>query len=111
MMGDFIMYIRTSKTFTKWMQQKIKLDCIESIQLDEMDFTRYEIATGETASIFNPDCNQSTGLYNVIKIDYKWDCYALPRYLTTKELNRIFKTTSNKTAAGLIQALADALEI
>lgn len=105
------MYIKTSKIFTKWMRGSVKLDCIESIELVTLNGSAYELTTGETAGYLSSDRNDGTGLYNVIKINYTWDCYALPRYLTTRELNNIYKRCTEKTADGFIYALKNAIEI
>lgn len=56
------------------------------------------------------DYDDKTGKMKVIKIIYPDSYYAMPRYLTTKDLSQIFKY-SDKTYNGFIKELVDYCEI
>lgn len=53
----------------------------------------------------------STSKMRYIQVDYKPECYAMSRYLTTREIDRIFKTEHCTTAEQLIQAILEYIEI
>ena len=56
------------------------------------------------------DYNTKTGLYQVIKITYPPECFAVPQYLTTKDLARIFRN-SDRSYNGFFEALRDYIAI
>lgn len=61
--------------------------------------------------LHNVDYLASTGKMRFIQVDYKPECYAMSRYLTTREIDRIFKTEHCTTAEQLIQAILEYIEI
>ena len=52
------------------------------------------------------DFDIATGLFNVIKVVYPYEFYAMPKYITTKDLHEIYKTC-NKTWDGFVQNFLD----
>lgn len=56
------------------------------------------------------DYNAATGKMQAIKVIYPDEYYSMPRYLTTYELVKIFRS-SDKTATGFLQAVKDEIEI
>lgn len=56
------------------------------------------------------DYDSKKGVFKVIKVNYPADCFAMPGYLTTKDLNRIF-SNSDHTMTGFIKAVKDQIEI
>ena len=64
----------------------------------------YDLFRNET------DYNTKTGLMSTIKVLYPNEYYAMPYYLTTRELNKLF-LMSDHTAAGFIKEIRAAVEI
>lgn len=58
----------------------------------------------------NEDFNETTGKMQVIKITYPDNCYAVPRYLTTMSLRRIYRK-SDGTYDDFMNELVKAVEI
>lgn len=53
-----------------------------------------------------PDYSGKTGLFKALKVSYPADYYAMPCYLTTRILNKIF-LSSDRTQDGFIKAVND----
>lgn len=56
------------------------------------------------------DYNPASGKLQAIKVIYPGEFYALPRYLTTNDLIKAFRS-SDKTIKGFLQAVKDEIEI
>ena len=56
------------------------------------------------------DYDIETGLFSAIRIDYPAEYYACPRYLTTRELKKIYYT-SNGSAEDFFRAVRNEIEI
>ena len=56
------------------------------------------------------DYNSTKGVFKVIKISYPAEFCAMPGYLTTRELNKIF-SYSDHTMTGFIEAVKNQVEI
>ena len=78
--------------------------------LEKMTEAAYRMQVDIDTYIHEADYSIRTGMFSVIKIIYPDDFYAMPGYLTTKDLNRIF-TRSDHTAEGFIKAVLSDIEI
>ena len=56
------------------------------------------------------DYNSAKGIFKVIKVSYPTEYCAMPGYLTTRELNKIF-THSDHTMSGFIKSVKSQVEI
>ena len=78
---------------------------LEKYSMDQYRaYVDYDVLSNET------DWNYETSRFKVIRIGYPANYYAMPRYLTTRELNKIF-SRSDKTADGFISEIRAAIEI
>lgn len=108
------MKLKTTKTLAKFLSEKLK----------ENETTKNYTLTHEqvTPNFFRcyvdfdyldheqNDYNINNNKFNVFKISYPFDCYANDRYLTTKDLYKIFNK-SDKTANGFVQSFINFIEI
>lgn len=78
---------------------------IEKMSLDE-----YRIKVDYELIYHTDDLRSSDNKMQAIKVIYPADFYAIDRYLTTKDLVKIFNH-SDKTADGFIKAVKDEIEI
>jgi len=84
------MKIKVSKVMAKYMNKQLPEYRFTVIELSD---DNYHYLTGEdvyTAEDWG-DFNYNTRATKVIKIEYPDEYYATPRYVSTKELNKIFK--------------------
>lgn len=97
------MNIATTKTLAREMN-KCRPACVEMISREQLTESNYYLSVGLNSST-DRDYDYNTGLYNVIEIIYKSSCYAMPRYLTTEDLVKIFRRAArnNNNAATLEQ--------
>lgn len=52
----------------------------------------YSIHIGDPFTAFDyGDYSVKTGLFKAIRVDYSPECYALPAYLTTEYLNKLYR--------------------
>lgn len=56
------------------------------------------------------DYSYKTGLFSVIKITYPAEYYAMPRYITTRDLTAVFRN-SDKTFTSFIEELKSYIAI
>lgn len=103
------MLVKATKNMAAEIKKRVQLPEIESISIVKMPHNQFAWYV-DCMGYHYEDYNSKTGLYSVIKITYAPGCYAMPRYLTTRELNAIFRD-SDKTADGFFQELADAIAI
>lgn len=104
------MQVKTSNVMAKLLKTKLKsLKCIENVYLKQLTANVYSMYCSYNS---NPDYdfNYNTGLYNVIVIEYKYNCYAENRFLTTSDLIRCYKK-SNGTLEDFIQEVKNEVEI
>ena len=108
------MKIKTTKALAKFLSEKLK----------EHETTKNYTLTHEkvTQPFFvwsidfdywkheQTDYDPSTNKFNVFKISYPLDYYACDKYITTKDLTRIFDK-SDHTANGFVQAFINYIEI
>ena len=81
-----------------------------SVSLEKLTATEYIWQVDLNAENHIHDYNERTERFNVLKVFYPEECYALPRYLTTRDLSKIFNR-SDKTYIGFMNGLADFIEI
>lgn len=96
---------------TKTMAKEIQKNAVPGISISYIELSpdRYNFTVGD--AFYNDiDYIESKGKMRTIRVDYSPELYALPAYLTTKELNRIF-TRSDKTYTGFFAALNEEIEV
>ena len=101
------MKVKATKAMTKYLN-----DHIENITftLEKLTEAAYRMQVDIDTYLNEIDYSIKTGLFSVIKVSYPGEYYAMPRYLTTKDLNRIF-ARSDHTAEGFIKAVLSDIEI
>jgi hypothetical protein len=103
------MKLRTTKKLAKLLNDKIKNYTIRHEKLSRIVFERNVDSYSFDHDV---DYDYTTNTYNVFIVDYPPEYYAIPRYITTKDLRRIFN--SNKcdgTLENFIQAFYNDIEI
>lgn len=103
------MKVKVTKTMTKFLQQQLKSEKL-LITHEKLNQNYYRVYVDYNLIDHIDDYNYDTQLFSVIRINYPAECYALCRYLTTRDLNRIF-IRSDRSAAGFIAAVKDEILI
>lgn len=104
------MNVQVSKTMTNAINEYFKQNGIPYAAIYET-MSRNAYALNVDMFDFNgDDYLPQTDKMRAIKILYPVEDYALPRYITTRELVRVFRK-SNKTLAGFMGNLCDEIAI
>lgn len=82
------MKVQVTKTLCKELKKNIKSFDIEYI---ELPLNQYKSTIDFDIYDHEIDYNFEKGVFKAFKIIYPYDCYALPQYITTKDLKRLFK--------------------
>lgn len=82
---------------------------IESAQYCEMSADNYRLFV-DCFGLNITDYDYNKSVYKAIQVTYPADYYAMPRYITTKDLNQAFKE-SDKSYIGFFKALYKIIEI
>jgi hypothetical protein len=88
------MRVQATKTMAKAIQQYCKTD---------ERFNGYQITTEDMTDYF-------VGTNTYIKVIYPYDYYALPNYLSTRDLTKIYNR-SDKTYDGFMKAVLEEIEV
>ena len=101
------MKIKATKTLASVLNKNIKEYQINLVKLNDKQFSYYV-----DIDIYNHDIDYdyTTNKFNVIEIIYPFEYYANNRYITTKELTKIFNK-SDKTLNGFIDAFKSYVEV
>ena len=105
------MYIKVSKAMTKELKKNIKAAayCVDSVVYREMSPQEYE-AYVDYSFNHNEDYNYSKGVFKVLCVIYKDECYAMNKYLTTRDLNYCFNN-SDKSYNGFFNKVNNEIMI
>ena len=100
------MKIKVSKVFAKHIEKVLPEYTVRVIELSD---DNYQALVGESVYTAEQwgDFNEKTRGTKVIKIEYAPEDYASPRYLSTYEINKIFKgiTTIADLNSEIVRAL------
>ncbi len=105
------MRVKVSKLMADTIRKKCKaagVECKVSVERYPMDAFGRSIDTDLLGN--ESDFEDTTNSFKVIKIVYPDNLYAMPSYLTTKGLARIYKY-SDKTYDGFFREVLKAIEI
>ena len=101
------MYVQASKKMASLIQKVVPTYQVQQVKIDARQYTMlvdYDIYTGAK------DYDSKTDTYKVIEILYPVEYYAMPRYINTEFLKRVFKD-SDKTLDGYKKELINAIEV
>ena len=86
---------------------------IENVHAEVVEMSENMYRMWVTYDIFaaEKDYDSSTGMYKAIKLTYPEGYYAMPRYLTTSELNKEFRRMRVETKDELVTMLKRMSEI
>lgn len=104
------MQVKVSKVMEKFINQNVAHVCGCRCHLVKMSVQSYEYNVDYNAIRNEIDYNPKTGNMQALLIEYDPNYYAMPKYLTTRDLTRIFRGT-DKTASGFIKELTNILMI
>lgn len=103
------MKIKATKTVVRFLNKNKLSDqySFHFVELPEHYYSR--LCVDVFSSIFDheDDFNFETGLFNTIKVVYDPECYAMDRYITTKELNSWCNRLKDITVDTFINAVHD----
>lgn len=104
------MQVKVSKTMAKSINSYFNDNGISyRAEVIEMAPRSYDVYVGN--SVMNDeDFDMETNMMKVIIIDYPSEYYAMPRYLSTRELRSIYYN-SNRTMNGFMDELFEEIEI
>ena len=77
-----------------------------SVTLEKMLPEQYEISVDYDLFKHEVDYSTRTGKFSVLRIAYPPEYYAIPKYITTRDLHQIYQA-SDKTYTGYIEAIKD----
>lgn len=99
-----------AKAIAKAMQEKgMKF---EECRLTSFSERGYEMNVGDIYDAYDHgDYDYTTGEYKVIQICWPWDYYAPATYLSTAELNRIFRDSHATTLDEYMNAVCDRIAV
>lgn len=101
------MKVKATNTLKNYLQEQIPH---YRFYLLKMGIEQYRITVDYDIFRNETDFNSATNKMSVLQVVYPSDYYASPKYLTTRDLNRIF-SRSDKTAEGFIKAVREEIEI
>ena len=104
------MQVKVSKTMVKFLNNNLLKSKGYKAVFNEMTTDQYSLSVSYDIMENENDYNYNTGKMKSIKILYPDDYYAVPRYLTTNDLVKIFKN-SDKTVSGFLNQLWNEIEI
>lgn len=103
------MQIRASKVFARELTKQLKGNyCIESVELVKIPRDRVHVVVGFGYSDIDIDWNDNT--VKVLKVNYRSECYAIPQYITTRELGKLANGIE-PTIENYVDAFKNAYEI
>ena len=102
------MNIKVTKAFVKELNKHLT-----SAKAYYREFSRHEYAMKIDYDLYSNEIDYSpkTGKFAAILIEYPDSYYAMPKSLTTRELNRIFRRESDGTPESYWKALNAAIAI
>jgi hypothetical protein len=101
------MKLKATNTLAKFLNENIKGVEIKKIELTQNNYRAYvdfDIFDHEN------DYNINNNTFNVLVVNYPSNYYAMPTYLTTNDLIKIY-SKSNKTTQDLIEKIKEYIEI
>lgn len=101
--------IKTSKRLADLLNKNNGKYTIYQKQMTQSQFNWYVDGSGSFDN--DIDFNYNTGKYNVLAVEYPAEYYACNRYITTKDLHKIFNTCKEKTLDCFIKAFNEYIEI
>lgn len=107
------MKIKTTKTLAKFLSEKLKEhETTKNYTLTHEQLTQNNFSWLVDMDYYKhtTDYNYNNNTFNVFKISYPYDYYACDKYITTKDLNRIFDKC-DKTANGFVNDFIEYIEI
>lgn len=103
------MQVKCTKTMADYIRKNTTHKNYD-IELLKMNEREYAVRVDYETYRHDIDYNISTERFNVIAVIYPDEYYACNHYLTTTDLNKIFKE-SDKTATGFMNVLDDYIAI
>lgn len=104
------MQVKVSKTMAKFLNENLLKSKGYKAVFQEFTPDQYSLYVSYNIMDHENDYNYNTGKMKSIKILYPDNYYAVPRFLTTNDLVRIFKN-SDKTVSGFLNQLWNEIEI
>ena len=104
------MQVKVSKTMVKFLNNNLLKSKGYKAVFNEMTTDQYFLSVSYDIMDHENDYNYNTGKMKSIKILYPDNYYAVPRFLTTNDLVKIFKN-SDKTVQGFLNELWNEIEI
>ena len=105
------MKVQVSKVFASFINQVAKDRNLNfSAEVVEIPSNSYGFLIGHYWSAYN-DYNAKTGQFRAICIQYPREYYAPNRYISTNELNRLFRFYGVETVDDLSNMIADEFSI
>ena len=107
------MLVKATKTMVNEIKKAIKDDSTfkdYSITLEKFSDRQFRWYVDIDGYKHETDYNYKDNTFNVIKIEYPYNYYACNKYITTRDLVKIFRS-SDKTLNGFINSFKEYIEI
>lgn len=104
------MQVKVSKVMAKFLNENLLKSKGYKAVFQEFTPDQYSLYVSYNIMDNENDYNYNSGKMKSIKIVYPDDYYAVPRFLTTNDLVKIFKN-SDKTVSGFLVQLWNEIEI
>ena len=102
------MQVKVSNPMKKFVA--VALTGLGSVTLEKMTYEQFKLYVDYDPFRHETDWDGTKNTFKVLKVVYPFDCYASPAYITTRDLNKVFRE-SDGTAEGFTQALIAQYEI
>ena len=102
------MKIKASKTMTKELKKYLPEGY--NMTLEKMSESQFAWHVDIDTYKHETDYNITDNTFSVIKVVYPHEFYAMPKYITTKDLNNIFKSC-DKTWDGFVNSFLNEIAI
>lgn len=101
--------IKTSKRLADLLNKNNEKCTIYQVKMTEREYNWN--VDGDALWLDCADFDYNTGKYSVLAVEYPAEYYACNRYITTKDLHKIFNTCKEKTLDCFIKAFNEYIEI
>ena len=102
------MKVKVTKTMLKELRKYI--DTKYQLTFEKMKADNYRVYVDYDLLENEEDYDITDGTFKVIKVNYPEEYYAMPRYLTSRDLRSAYKQ-SDKTYDGFMKAVESVIEI
>lgn len=104
------MQVKVTRPMVKALNETLEQHGMKAV-LQEMPAHVYEFKVDYQSFLNEIDWNEKKNVFKVIRIDYPEECYAMPKFCTTRDLIRIFHYCGGNTWEDFMREFMDCYQI